>query len=63
MAMNAKPKGKGFAAMDKGRLKEVSREAGKKSQASGKGFRWGPLEARAQSKRGGKARWKGHIKV
>lgn len=60
MSMHTK---RGFAAMPKERLEDVSRKGGQSSQASKKGFRWSKLEARAQSKRGGQARWKGHLKV
>lgn len=52
-----KNKYKGFASMPKDRLKQVSADGGKKSQGSGKGFRWSKLEARAHAKAGGKARW------
>lgn len=54
--------GRGFASMNKARLREVSSKGGKASQASG-GHRWNALEAKWAGIKGGAttAKDRGHM--
>jgi general stress protein YciG len=54
-------KPKGFAWMkvnDPARLREICKQGGTKSQATGTAYRWDRAEATKQARAGGKARWR-----
>jgi general stress protein YciG len=44
---------KGFAAMDKDRLRELARQGGRACHALGLGHQWTPEEAKAAGRKGG----------